>query len=287
MTNSDYDIETSEFGGQRLILCGSLNALRLKEVALENVDSLTLRRSFGWSDTELNILELLPNIKELVLYADDITDISKIDLLNKLEVLYLKCPKARVVPDFSNFRNLKEFAADWKDNFDSILANESVTRMRLDKFKCANLQSLKGMTHLNDLELVGGNIESLSGIECLKALKRLMLYQCRKLYSVKDIQKHKQLIKLDIESCKKISDLEAVTKVTSLELLVLEKCAGMKTIKGVEKMLNLEKLRIVDTAVIDGDMSGLFGLRDKDLFFTNKKHYSHKLSQIRGRPDYD
>lgn len=78
--------------------------------------------------------------------------------------------------------------------------------------------------------------------------------------------------------CKKIVDYEQLWTCGDLEELKLHDCGTIKTIAFVERLKKLKTFRFMKTDVLDGD---LFPLRRlDDVYFTEKKHFSHKTSDM-------
>jgi hypothetical protein len=80
---------------------------------------------------------------------------------------------------------------------------------------------------------------------------------------------------LEIESAKKIEDFSPIGKVWSLEDLALNNCGTIPSIGFIKHLPHLESMKFWDSTVVDGDVSPCLEL--EYVYFTNKKHYSHKL----------
>jgi hypothetical protein len=73
-----------------------------------------------------------------------------------------------------------------------------------------------------------------------------------------------------------------LSKCIHLERLVLMKVPDLENIQFIELMPNLKWLNLVDTNVIDGDMSLLLHHPSLEFaVFTSKKHFSHTEAQVR------
>ncbi len=279
--NLNYEILGNEKDGWCLNLLGAWCSEIAQVMVKENISSLLLKRSIGWCDSDLSFLSDVPYIRKLCLFAGDLLDLSLLNNLTQLDTLYLECPAAKIGPDFSALTRLKDLRVDWKPCYMSLFENENISYLHIQGFKEQDLRHLAQLTFLNDLVLIGGSINSLDGIQSLTKLSTVMLYQCTKLQSIGDIVNCNTLTEVRIESCKKITDMEKLLELTFIESLVLERSVNIKTIKGIGQFDKLRKLRVCDTSIVDGDMSELLVLKDVDIFFSNKKHYSHKLIEIK------
>lgn len=133
--------------------------------------------------------------------------------------------------------------------------------------------------------LVGLNIYSakalktLEGIQKSPRLRNLLLFRCRQLRRV-DQCIGLALQEIEIESCGSVEDLSALLRIPTLKRLVIEKCGPIASMAGANHLKQLRQLRIVDTEIRDPDLSALAHLKadlqDCSVFFTNKRHYSHR-----------
>lgn len=144
------------------------------------------------------------------------------------------------------------------------------------------------MRALEDLELISSNITSLEGIEGLKKLSSLGLFRMRALTDIEAIQNlSENLISLEIEAAKNIQDFSPIGKVRSLVHLALNNCGMIPTIRFIKQLPHLSSMRFWDSTVVDGDVSPCIEL--EHVYFTNKKHYSHRLIEgprINDRPTF-
>jgi hypothetical protein len=125
--------------------------------------------------------------------------------------------------------------------------------------------------------MIQAKIRSLRGISEYKTLDSIELHYCSKLEKIED------LAGVDIKSffanvCKKISDYEFLGECKNLERIKMNECGPMKSLEFVNSLVKLRTFRFIKTDVLDGDISPL--LRLDDVYFTEKKHFSHKTNEM-------
>ena len=124
------------------------------------------------------------------------------------------------------------------------------------------------------------NIESLTGIEQFKKLKSVEFHYFSNLKHIKAVTNLSDTLDfLTVGNAKKITDFESVTALNKLKTLGFNSCGSIPSIKFINDMPNLESFRFMSTDVIDGDMTP--SIRLEYVAFSNKKHFSHTLEQVR------
>jgi hypothetical protein len=194
--------------------------------------------------------------------------------------------------EFNSIQNLEDFPVlrvlrqSWSKEMSRHHFQSCLEVLLLDKYLPSNssgLSDLPSTPNLRSLELVVPGIKDLNEIDRYPKLEYLDIYSARKLVSIADLERCSSLKRLELCGCKKINDLqETLSKCSHLERLVLEKVSDLENIQFIELMPNLKWLNLMDTNVIDGDMSPL--LRHPSLeyaVFTSKKHFSHTEAQVR------
>lgn len=275
-----YEIVEDDVTGRRLNLFSPYSSSVQNLIEKNEFESILLSQRLGWESQDIDFLKNIKNLKCLYIYDDKIKDLSVISELKDLEVLYLECNKVNKGPYFNELKKLKDVRVDWRPCFNSLFHNKNIEVLRIDSFQEKDLSNFEVNSKLERLDLVMGPITSLKGVTSFPSLIKLMVYRCSKLTNINDIN-NLNLIELEIESCKKIENLEEVLNIKSLESLIIDKCNTMKNINGVSALTNLIKMTISETSIIDGNISELMKLKNTDVYIDNKKHYSHKLNEIR------
>lgn len=273
-------LHDDSINGVKLQLLSKFDDEIEKIIERENVESLMLSQWLGWETESLDFLQKFRKLKALYIFDSNLTDISYINQLTELEVLYLECPKLKKGIQFDLLKNLKDVRIDWRPCFADIGASNSIETLLLNGYKGEELSPIL-ISSLKRLDLIKpSKLENLNGIDSLHNLKSLSLYQCRKLINISQI-KNLSIENLEVEGCKNIQELELVFSLSNLKSLVLENNAPVSSITGVVNQQYLEKLRISSTLIEDGNVTELLEFKGTDLFFDNKKSYSHTLANVK------
>ncbi|MCF7516570.1 hypothetical protein L3V43_23575 [Pseudoalteromonas sp. L23] len=272
-------IDDEEYGGVQIQLFDTFNSDILDIIKKHRVTSILLSQWKGWKTQPLDFLADIENLKVVAIFDSVVQDLSVIEKLQSLEVLYLECPKAKTKVDFKLLENLVDVRFDWRPCFSSICESNTIQTILINGYKGEDLSSFKSQS-LSRLDIVkGSKLASLKGIENNPNLKSLMLYQCSKLVDISSLQSV-ALERIEFETCKKLENLESVFELSSLKQISLDKCGQIRGITGISK-LGLDSLVISDTVIEDGRLDELLKLKCSKIYFDNKKHYSHTLEEVR------
>jgi hypothetical protein len=272
-------IEDEEYGGVQIQLFDTFNSDILDTIKKHRVTSILLSQWKGWKTQPLDFLADIENLKVVAIFDSVVQDLSVIEKLQSLEVLYLECPKAKTKVDFKLLEKLVDVRFDWRPCFSSICESDTIQTILINGYKGEDLSPFKSQS-LSRLDIVkGSKLASLNGIENNPNLKSLMLYQCSKLVDISSLQSV-ALELIEFETCKKLENLESVFELSSLKHISLDKCGQIRDITGISK-LGLDSLVISDTVIEDGRLAELLKLKCSKVYFDNKKHYSHTLEEVR------
>ena len=272
-------IEDDEYGGLSIHLFDTFNTQILDVIKKYGVTSILLSQWKGWKSQALDFLADIENLRVVSIFDDTVEDLSVIEKLDKLQVLYLECPKAKVNVDFSVLKNIVDVRFDWRPCFSSVCQSNTVQTLLINGYKGEDLSPFKSMS-LTRLDILkGGKLATLNGLQKIPNLKSLMLFQCSKLTNISALQSI-ALERIDFETCKRLENLEIIFRLPNLKHISLDKCGQLKDVTGIST-LALESLNISDTAVENGDLHEFLNLKCSKIYFDNKKHYSHSLEEIR------
>jgi hypothetical protein len=145
-----------------------------------------------------------------------------------------------------------------------------------------DLTNLPIMPKLKYLEINWSATSSLNGIERFPSLKRLELHNCTKLETIQNICSLKKSIEyIHFNVCKKISDHQKVVCCKQLKTLCFNECGKTESISFLSLLSELEDFRFVHTNILDGNLMPLIEhYKIKSVGFLNKRHYSHKDTEI-------
>jgi len=249
----------------------------LRSYAEQNADGISLSSRDGCSIASFEMLSEFKGLKVLLLRGLPDLDMEGLSTLPELEELSLD-DVVRTI-DLSMLPALRRLSGDWRKNLLKNAHQSGITSLRLSKYKsvAGDLVDFPAFPALQELELVQSTIHSLAGISRFDKLRKVELHHMSKLEVLGPL--HLPHLRSFIASaCKKIVDYEQLGDCGNLEELKLHDCGTIKTIAFVKRLKKLKTFRFMKTDVLDGDLLPLRLL--DDVYFTEKKHFSHKTSDM-------
>jgi hypothetical protein len=245
----------------------------VKYIKEKKISSIFLESKIG---DKFKSYDFLNEIKELVREISLINSTSKIEdfpILNNVKKLFISEYKEKII--FNRFPNLKEVSFDWNSKIE-FGDNSKIEKLIIWGFatKSKNLNELSGLRKISRIEINQTNITSLKGIENLNTLVSLKIYQASKLSSIKDLNNSTNIRHFLVDTAKRIVDYDLIENIKSLNTLAFNNCGDISNLLFIDRMTNLKEFRFVNTKIIDGDISPCLKLQN--VFFNDKKHYSHK-----------
>ena len=202
---SEFEIRQGEGGiGEVLILKGEWNNDVASYMQANDIFALRLTDSFGFKGHDLSFLSELKFLRSLELYCWDAKGIKIIESLTQLEVLGLQYKSAQKI-DLSNFSKLREVFVNWSKGLSSLFSVSSLEKLNVQNYPNSDLESISSMVGLKKLYLTSRKLESLNGIEHLKNLEVLDLYNCPFLTSLAGTEACPLLNNIEIEACNRVS----------------------------------------------------------------------------------
>ncbi|MEW4265197.1 leucine-rich repeat domain-containing protein [Priestia megaterium] len=223
----------------------------------------------------VNFLLQCNHIEYLSIDGGYLKDISGIYSLKNLKGLGISSAKIEI--DLGNLSTLETLTLSWNKKFKNIHQLSNLKGLYIWSYnpKNKNLEEFKELKNLESLLLAQCRIESLQGIQHLNKLSSLEIAYLRTLKSLKGIEGLNSSLKfLKIEACKNIQGFSTIQTLSKLGMLSLPRCGEVPSINFIRRLENLEAFSFLGTNVLDGDISPCTKL--KQVYFTNKKHYSHK-----------
>jgi hypothetical protein len=181
--------------------------------------------------------------------------------------------------DFRGLQNLRILSTPWHKKLFKNPELSNLERLSLWKFKSAtnDLNDFPQCSQLQQLALTQGTITSLNGISRFSKLNDITLNNLTKLEYLGALDLP-ELKVFRADTCKKLTDHEELGACLSLEDLDLHRCGNMKSVEFIKNLKKLKSFRFMETEITDGDLSPLLSL--EDVYFTEKKHYSHKTKNF-------
>ncbi|MGG8495191.1 hypothetical protein ACQY1Q_02135 [Tenacibaculum sp. TC6] len=177
--------------------------------------------------------------------------------------------------DFSSFTNLKSLGYTWYKNTIGLDKMTTLERLSISKLntKNKNLEYLRKLTELKELNIFQSTLTSLIGIEDLK-LKKLMLAHLPKLENLNSFKGNMNVETLDITNCKGL-DVNLLPKCfPNVKNLTIENQGEIATIEPLLKELaKLEKISVAGKTKIEDIKSNSFYTE----YLEGKKYYIKDL----------
>lgn len=223
----------------------------------------------------LNEYNFLEKLDIDCLYDQDYSFLKK--LLNLKSLGIGPSIKEDNIIDLSNQINLEELSIQWRKGKIVGLENcKKINSICLVEYSEDNLVPISSLKNLEELKVKTSTIKNLNGIESLSNLKSVVLGNCKKLTSIKELENLKNLSSLTFDLCSNIKDLDSVKHLSNLEELSLIDCKGINSIKFVENLDNLKTLSILGNSdILDGDLKP--AQKIKEVYYKHRKHYNVKI----------
>jgi hypothetical protein len=243
-----------------------------------DIQGLVVRYSKDMSSESTDWLGEFSNLKILGLAGfSSALNLSGLKRLEKLEQLLIDTQNAPPVIDFSWFPTLKSVSLDWKQGVFRNVHLANIEELRLWKYGGKDLGYLKQFLNISQLFLCQAKCCSLNQISEFNNLTSLEINYMGKLSDLSDLNLL-SLKELVIENSKKISDYSPIAQCVNLEKLYIHHSASIESLDFISSLKKLKSFRFIGTNVSDGKLNPLFSV--PDVCFTQKKHFSHKLSDF-------
>ncbi len=246
-------------------------------VESNQIDGLGLLPHKGFEDNDLCFTKKLPKLRALIIPNCGSISINGLEQLHSLR--FLSLGGVREGANLSGLERLEELSIEWHKNFVFPKKSEYLKSLALRKYcpKSKTLEELLRFPAIEFMEIVQGNIESLIGIDHLSKLSGAEFHYMKKLEFVSQLALT-SVNKIVFTHCPHLKDVTTLGGCINLSSLFYHDSAALPDLKFVKESASLQEFRFCRVDVLDGDLSPLFKL--KDTTFTDKKHFSHKLTDI-------
>lgn len=148
-----------------------------------------------------------------------------------------------------------------------------------------NLTTIPPIHALEKLALIESSIETLSGIEQFRSLRRIDLGYCRRLGSVAQLRELRAaVVELEIEACNQVGDWDPIGDLAELERLWLVRCRSVPTVRFLDRLRKLQWFVFRGSRIADGDLGPIHTHTQlQRVIGTDKPHYRPSLKSIRQR----
>lgn len=259
------------------------SALR-KSLALvksSGVDRVAINSLWGFAcDAPLDFLLDCPDIRGVEIVDPGHRDVSVVNKLTWLRYLRL----AEGVPrlDLSGFGHLQELNCRWHRSIRMPLVRSRLKAIAFSAYcpESRTFEELASYKNLQTIDLTGGNLLSLEGVQCLPRLKTLILSNCNRLSDLSALARS-AVQEVRLTTCRKVANYACLRRNRSIRSLRLSSVLPLADVAFVSGMSALKEFRLVDSKIIDGNLAPL--LRLKKVSFEDKRHYSMTRAEVRSR----
>ncbi|MCG6146617.1 hypothetical protein [Leptospira bandrabouensis] len=268
-----------KYNVKSILLEGEWNNNVSEFILKNNILGLFFNFVKGSKATNFDFLENLSHFQLLNIISTPIDNLDKMKYLSELKVLSLQCHiKKRI--DFSNLQKLEKCFLYWNKGADSIFKCINIKNLSIDSFKSKYLPQNWRSEKLVQLEIYRSDLIDLKKIKLLRNIRKLTLYDCKKLSDLEDLEFLENLEWLTINGSKKIGNFNAISKLKKLKVLDLSDSGKIPSIEFTQNLINLQSFAFAgsNTYIEDGDLLPLTKLNKLSmLMFAPRKNYSHKL----------
>lgn len=243
----------------------------------------------SYENPDLKTIECLndfENIEKIHIMLNHKVDVSPLERHANTLIEYFCNDDFNPIVNCEKYLKLRSLGQIWNQKMTFASSHPQLHRLSLFKYcpkSNKDIDELPVAPNLKVLALLRSCIKTLDRIDKYGHLEKLVITFGKYLTAVGSLAHCHHLKIFELDGCKNINDLqETLSKCSRLERLVLMKVSALENIQFVERMPNLKWLNLMDTNVVDGDMSPL--LRHPSLeyaVFTSKKHFSHTEAQVR------
>ena len=174
----------------------------------EKCQHLRLSYSAGWRQTEVSFLNEFSNTELLGLDIFDIKvkDIKILDKFKKLRRLTINVP-CNKAPDMRVFRDLEVLFFDHRKCMMPSYQATKPWALSVTRYPFENLLPIRSFSKLRYLQIHGGNLISLKGLENFPELEHIKLYNLRHLESIREIHDTPHINAIEVERCKNVDSM--------------------------------------------------------------------------------
>ncbi len=256
--------------GPTLTIRGPWRTEYVELFASEGYTSLELNGALGFSETNLDFLADVPNVRQLLVLSSIVTNDAAIESCTTLQELQLTTG-ARHELRLSSLADLEEVYISRPGRWSDLLGSGSLRSLYVDKYREADLR-LFHTPNLKNLKLAPArNLLRLDGAPQLASLE---IGHAVKLASLASIVSMKNLQVLHLNACRSIADISPLGELAMIEDLFLNDCGQIETLQPV-RHLPLRRLMFYgDTKVLDGRVREIVELPSLvDIAFHAWRHY--------------
>ena len=243
--------------------------------------SLTYEPPRG-TGANLDFLPDLSQIRYLCLGLDRVADASALESCHSLESLSLGNARPRALPDICQMRGLRDLTLHGAGEMDVVGRTTQLTHLSWYGYPYETLQPLAGLARLQELSTSNGRLRSTVGLAGLRALRRLLIIDARRLTEIVEVDALQELEHLEILSGQAIPCMEEVASLPNLRCLCVSVRATIESLAPLADCPALENVSISKARVEDGHVRFLMELPTmKAVYFSPIRGYDATAAELR------
>ncbi len=236
---------------------------------------------------DISLLQGFRNLERLHIINRTAFDIHGIANLHNLRVLTVQSDSF-FDADPASWPLIEELSVPWGPKLVNLWRAPLLTTLRVFSWGDQNLQVIGTAPYLRELELIGGPLRTLSGLERCNGIKNLTLSHLRKLDDFTAISSLKSLRDLRIQTCRKLKSVDVITNLPKLECLHLDNVGNIASLNPLRTDHNLKELYFTDsTNVLDGNTAIVNEMKLENFAFQNRKHYNYNYNKLWSKLERD
>lgn len=240
-------------------------------IVANKVENIIINQHKGYELKDIKDLSSISNLKKMMIVSTDI-DLAGIENLTNLTYIYFSSPVNSKV-DFSRFQFLEYLNVEWNKKILNLNHLKGLSRLVLRKYKGDFLEFER--VPISDLTLISSNIPNLEILEYFPRLKKISLFNLRKLECIAGLNLIKNgLIDIELESCKKIVSYDVFSELVNLKSMKFFGCPDFSNLDFVNGMNSLQFFSFVGIKVLNDDITPCLNINY--VGFTDRKTYNCK-----------
>lgn len=276
-------VDSENPNGARWMLEDADIDLAIQQISSSDVQSLSINGVSDFGIVDLSFLRELPDLRSLWVSSKTPIDITAIEVLQHLEELSLD-DQISVGLDLTCLRKLRDLRLIVSKHQPLCAGNmpsmESLWLWKIGESNLAHLESFPNLETLGIFE--AKKLSSLNGISHCQKLKRLDVGYCPSLSEAAELKALSRLEHLELFSLKRLLSFAEDLPASSLKKLIVNGLSPISNASIFLRLLNIELLTLVNTEVLDGDLSPLLQIESLKHcnIRPNKPQYHPKASDL-------
>lgn len=236
---------------------------------------------------DLGLLERLTGLQRLYVQNYTSRQLDSIASFSNLRTLRVESDSGFTV-DLASWPQLEELAVTWGKGLKNLACATNLAELHVWGWKPRDLALLGCVPRLRELELVGGPLQTLSGIEACTHLAALSLAYMTKLTDFSAVRHLPMLELLDINTCRKLNDVSAFGALPNLETLRINNVGAIASLEPLLRARRIKRVSFIEsTNILDGNTEIVNTMNLEEYAFQNRAHYNFNYNHLLAKEERD